>query len=259
MKISHLFHAGATILALSSSGFAQDPFADTPKPPPPKPEDAWDRIQCVYEAFSLPKSEAAELQRTGQNDQELYTVLIASVAEKKAKQEKLIALRCLPGNLATVEHSSKFIYPTEFEPARMPLSTSTGIGIPLQNTSTPDATPKTTTLFPSTPASPSAFDTKNLGDTLHISALRDVQRNLLEIRFTYDCVKLLQMDSWGQGLSETKTPRFSTQRSDSSITVKSGTPTFVGTVTPALEAQNPDSGERVWFAFLTTTVIKSAK
>ena len=225
------------------------------------------KIQAVYEAFSISKAEAAELQRAGHNDKAFYEVLVTALAEKKSRQEKLIVIRTSSGQKATVAHSSEYIYPTEIEPPEMPNQ----VGIPLQPV-TVDAEGKpgpsqaikeldtgVPSIFPSSPATPSAFDPRNTGDSLEIEAAIGMPGDLIDLRFSYTFTKLITMDVWGQGLAEFPVPRFSNQTQTSSLTVKNGIPILVGTVTPSLEAQDPESAERVWFAFLTTTVIKSAK
>lgn len=225
-----------------------------------------DKIQAVYEAFSIPKSEAAELQRAGHNDQAFYDVLVAATSEKKAKQEKLIVLRTSSGQLASSAQSSELIFPTEFNPPELPNQ----VGIPLNlNTTDQEGKPKSpdlsevntgiASIFPSTPATPSAFHTYNTGDTFEIEANMDPSGNTIDLRFSYTYNRLLGMDVWGQGLSEAPMPRISHQNQTTSLSVKNGIPILVGTVTPALEAQDPDAPERVWFAFLTTTVIKSSE
>lgn len=225
-----------------------------------------DKIQAVYEAFSIPKSEATELQRAGHNDQIFYQVLVAATAEKKAKQEKLIALRSTSGQKAASTQCSELIFPTEFEPPELPNQ----VGIPLNQNSvdkegkpkTPDVTEVNTgiaSIFPSTPATPSAFDTYLAGDQFEIEATLGESGNTIDLRFSYTCDHLIGMDVWGQGLSAIPMPRMSHQNQTASLSVKNGVPILVGTVTPVLEAQDPGESERVWFAFLTTTVIKSSE
>ena len=278
MKTSPFFFLGISLslLALANPSSAQDPFAGPSPDPSQDPfassSNPTDRIpprhvQCVYEVFSIPKSEAAELERAGHSDQAFYQVLVDATADKKVKQEKLIAIRSRPGVKATVTQGSELIFPTEFEPPEMPNQ----VGIPLQPvTVEADGKPGPSraikeldtgvpSIFPSTPATPSAFDTTLAGDEFEIEAIINGTGAIIDLRFSYACNRLIEMDTWGQGLSETKVPRFSNQSQGSSVTVKSGIPILLGTVSPALEAQDPETPERVWFAFLTSTIIQSSK
>lgn len=249
MKLSKFLSLGLAHLATIGSTVAQD----APR-----------NIQTVYEIFSLPKSEAAELQRAGHDDAAFYKTIVSATANKKARQEHLLAIRGRPGNTVSARHVSNFISPTEFEPPELP--NQVGLFYEVPGTATEEkpgvsipVTPAITSIFPSTPATPTSFDTYNLGATLEVEPQIDVAGKTVEIRLSATINRLLAQDVWGQGLSEAKVPRISRQAQTSSVTVRSGVPTLVGTFSPAPEAQDKEAGERVWFAFLTTTVIESKK
>lgn len=246
MKKTLFQFASITLLSLTHNVSAQEPQAQPP----------FD-FQAVYEAFSLPKSEAAELQRAGHRDEALYGVLIAAVDSNKAKQEKLMAVRSMSGLNSTVENIDERIYPTEYLPPQSPSDISTPLLTSPLSEKTDGTAPSD--FFSLIPALAVSFDTKNCGDTMEMEISNELSNGLLSMRCTVTHVALLQMDTWGQGLATTEMPRFSVQKQKSGFQVKSGVPALLGTYSPALEAQDPDSGERVWFAFLTTTIIKSSK
>ena len=224
-------------------------------------------VQVVYEAFSMSFTEAAALRRGGPTDKALYEKLLAGIEKEKVVQEKLLSIRVRPGQRSIASHESEFIYPTEFDPPELP--NSVGGGAPPKRED-PPVQPKTpdpnkadlkskVTVFPATPASPSAFDTRKLGDMLEVEPQVAANGKYIEVRCVAEHVKLLQLDKWGTGLSEMKMPRFSNQAVHGGITQLSGVPTLIGTISPPQEAQKAGAEKRVWFAFITSKIIEVKK
>lgn len=224
-------------------------------------------LQVVYEVFSLSKSEAAASQRENLTDRETYARMVAGLEDGKVKQEKLQAVRTLSGQLARSEHVSEFIYATEYEPPELPNSVGIQVNSPAATKEKPTAKEVMDALksgpgwsqgvFPATPTIGTAFDTMPLGDSLEVEANAGIGDPVeLSIRLSASHVKLSGFEVWGQGLSEAKMPRFSVERVRSGLTVRSGVPTLIGTISPHPEKEVKKGEERVWFAFVTVTAVE---
>ena len=71
-----------------------------------------------------------------------------------------------------------------------------------------------------------------------------------------DMVTYAGRTKYGQGLSETETPVFETQRTATALTLRAGHPCLLGTPSrPPVSQIDPDSAKRVWFTFVTPTVV----
>lgn len=224
-------------------------------------------LQVVYEVFSLNKSEAAASQRETLTDREVYARMVAGLEDGKVKQEKLQAIRTMSGQLAKTEHVSEFIYATEYEPPELPNSVGVSVNSPAATKEKPTGKEVIDALkngpgwsqgvFPATPTIGTAFDTINLGDSLEVEVNAGMGNPPeLSLRLSASHVKLSGFEAWGQGLSEAKMPRFSVERVRTGLTVRSGVPTLIGSISPNPEEEVKKGEERVWFAFVTATVVE---
>ncbi len=82
------------------------------------------------------------------------------------------------GQAASIKIVDEFIYPTEYEPPELPNSVSSGGFIDL---ATGIITGGATTGFPVTPATPTAFETKNLGVSLEVLPVADANRRYVDV------------------------------------------------------------------------------
>ncbi|MFT6180291.1 MAG: hypothetical protein ACI9NQ_000749 [Paracoccaceae bacterium] len=224
-------------------------------------------LQVVYEVFSLSQSEAAASQREALTDREAYARMVAGLEGGKVKQEKLQAIRTLSGQRATSEHVRELIYATEYEPPELPNSVGVSVNSPAVLKEKPTGNEVIDALktgpgwsqgaFPATPSIGTAFDTIPLGDSLEVEVMAgNGDPAELSIRLAVSHIKLAGYEAWGQGLSEAKMPRFAVKRVRSGLTVQSGVPTLIGTISPSPEEQVKKGEERVWFAFVTATVVE---
>jgi hypothetical protein len=110
-----------------------------------------------------------------------------------------------------------------------------------------------------TPATPSAFVTAKLGDSLEVEAALVAEAGFVSLRFAATHLSLKEADLWGQGLSEASMPRFEEQKLQSSFTLKGGDPSLIGTVSPSPATRKVDKEARVWFAFVTASVVEVKK
>lgn len=101
-----------------------------------------------------------------------------------------------PGENATIEIIREFIYPTEYEPPELPnqVGGSIGGGSGLVGGSSGGG-------FPVTPATPSAFDTKNTGVTLEVEATIDSNDSIIELRFTPTIVEFEGFVNYGSPIT----------------------------------------------------------
>lgn len=225
-------------------------------------------IQVVYEVFSLPEGEGAQSQRDSLTDRELYSRMVTGLEKGEVRQEKLLAIRSLTGQKATVDHASEFMFPTQFEPPKLPnqLGGYLEQSPDVENASLAESVAEAKKgagwhegNFPVTPATPSAFATLKLGDSLEIEATLGAEVGLVLLRFAATHLALKAPDSWGQGLSEANMPRFEEQKLQSSFSLKGGEPSMIGTISPSPATRKTNKEARVWFAFVTASVVEVKK
>ena len=244
MRMTKYLYMG--ILLMAGPVFSQevakeaDPFAGKAALEKFEGSPSWD-VTC--EVFSLPLSEAAKLKRLRKSDAEDYAELVQRVESGKAKQEEFLMLRTTEGAGTTVEEISEMIYATEYEPPELPNEIG-NLGEDIE---------KAKMLV--TPATPSAFDTKNVGSTLEV-ALTAGDDEKVEVRLAMNLVSYLGRQVWGQGLAESEMPRFALQNVKTGLEVTPDSPSLIGSISPP-EALQPEEGERqVWLAFVTVSKSK---
>ncbi len=224
-------------------------------------------LQVVYEVFSLNQSDAAASQREALTDREIYAKMVAGLDGGKVKQEKLQAIRSQSGQRASSEHISEFIYATEFEPPELPNSVGVSVNSPAVTKEKPSGKEVIEALksgpgwsqgpFPVTPTMGTAFDTRHVGDSLEVEAIAGAGVPVIvSLRLAVNHADLVGYEAWGQGVAEAKMPRFSIKQVRTALTVQSAVPTLVGTISPSPDAQAEKGEARVWFAFVTATIVE---
>lgn len=103
----------------------------------------------------------------------------------------------LPGQSATIEIIREFIYPTEYEPPELPNQVGGNIGGGQGGVVGGGGGAG----FPVTPATPSAFDTKNTGVTLEVEAQIDANDSIIELRFTPTIVEFEGFINYGSPIT----------------------------------------------------------
>jgi general secretion pathway protein D len=147
------------------------------------------------------------------------------------------------GQKATIEIIREFIYPTEYEPPELPQSVgvtggTSGIG-GVAGTSTNGS-------FPVTPATPTAFETRNTGVTLEIEPTIGENDFVIDLRFVPEIVEFEGFINYGSPIQTTSTdiagnpvtnvltenriemPVFSTRRVNTQLTIYDGYTVAVG-------------------------------
>jgi hypothetical protein len=230
-------------------------------------------LSVLHEEFSLDLATAAELQRKNLGDAALYEVLLEMVSKKTAKQESLTVTRMISGNKASSESISEFMYPTEYEPAEMP--NALGVSIVAQRAgrnpdgsqpSAPSGVPDTEALERAvdpasleglrTPATGTAFETRNLGRTVEVEPTLQ-PTGMVSVRISCEHVMHVGTSKYGQGVSEVTMPEFETRRLTNALELTPGKPALAGTVSRTPESKvDADSANRIWFAFVTVDFVK---
>lgn len=218
-------------------------------------------ISVCYETFSVPLRLAAKLRREWKNDAGLYTRLTSASAKDGVRQESFDVARCLSSQKVKVECITEELYPTEFEAPELPNTVGVAVSPPDTSNPAPSAADVSKTNPPPagggslpTPGTPTSFQTRNVGRTFEFEATMggSPANPVVDIRLVPEIISLVGKDAWGQGVSQAEMPRFETQRVNTSMTVSLGRPTLFGTMNRPPDSQaDPDSANRVWFAFIT--------
>ena len=235
---------GVSLLGIPATISAQENQTIPPKPAVSMPVNPLP-VKVVYEVFTLPMTDAAALQRAGITDAKFYSRLVAGLKENKVKLESFLTVRGISGQSMVTSQAEDYTYPLEFEPAELPNQV---IGMGKKR----DTKGKEITVFPVTPATPSAYKKKLLGETLEIEAV--VKENgWIGLRVAPTRTALIQKDSYGQGLSKVEMPRFSTPEIRTAVKTLSGQAFYLGTVSAPDELQPEEGVQMVSFAFITAT------
>lgn len=232
--------------------FGGDPFSGGA----PGPDHPPLIIQVKYETFSLDLTAAASLMRKDLADGDLYDRILSLVKNGDAAQENLTVQRVLPGQKATNESISEYIYPTEWEQASA--SDTEDAHSKTENPADAKTATKTSTSNNgSAPALGTALETRNLGFTLEFETELHSDHNHVDVRISPEHVTLVSHDSWGQGASTIETPRIESQRMATGTTAVVGRPHLLGTVNRPPNSK-VDSGKpgQIWFAFFTVSLVK---
>lgn len=216
-------------------------------------------LSVCYENFSLPLAQAAALQREGLTGAQLYAKVIAAVGEDSVRQETFCLMVVKSNQKSSNEIGSELIYPTEFEPGKLSDAVTTGVlGTNKDGNSTP-AGPLPVpgpVAIARTPATPTTFETRNVGFTFEIVPTLVNHRDIGLISVV-EHVDLAGRSSWGQEFSLAEMPNFEVRRINTAVMLKVNEPFLLGTINrPPDSALDSDSANRAWFAFVTAKLAK---
>ena len=193
-------------------------------------------VSICYEAFSLPIAKAGELQRKGMTDEELYKEVVST-----GKLERMLVLRTKSGQRAVVENVTSYIFPTEFTQPQIPCGNPGNVNVP---------TPL--------PVAPTAFDKKEVGDTLEGEPTLSQNAKFVDFQIAVSHVALARREKWGQGITELEQPQFESQKLNTNFTASVGSPLLIGTLNPVFgNGLAARAEQNVWFCFITTTLAKN--
>lgn len=202
-----------------------------------KAPETW---EVMLEVFSVPFEEAAKLRREVKDAVKIYAELVKRVDGGKAKLEEFVILKGRIGEGGETESIEEFIYATEYEPPELP-------NIVTKVPSNPEVA-----ALLKTPATPSAFDTRNLGVTLELDGMEKIAPNTIEVGLKVDRVSLVGRIGWGQGLSTAEMPKFELQRLNRQVILVDGKPGLLGTMSWPKSEGHAGKDRRVCLAFATT-------
>jgi hypothetical protein len=232
------------------------------------PNELPTEMSLCYEVFILPLADAAALQRKVLTDTELYKHLVEQLEKGSVKQELCTVLRCRSGNKAKTESVLEYIYATEYESALLPNNIGLGVSAPKTDDKVAETTipkpvePIATSSVISleglrTPATPTAFETRNTGESLEMELTLSQDRKKVSLKIAPEHVQLVDQTKHGQEFSETKMPEFETRRINTSAELVLGKPFLLGTVSrPTTSKADPDAANRVSFSFVTVNLVK---
>ncbi len=146
--------------------------------------------------------------------------------EAKVLETQLVVTRS--GQKGTAESIQEFIYPSEYEPPELPSSPG----------DTKNQQSKLGGVFPFNPATPTAFDTRNVGSTLEVEPTVSQDNRIVEVRVVPELIWHTGNTTWHEGKDQAgnpfkvQMPDFNTLRLNTSVTCISGQYTLAGVLSP---------------------------
>lgn len=219
------FAALAAALTLPLAAQEQD------KPETPK------LIRVQVEYVDLPLATVSNLLFEDDSAQSDATELRKKVQELVKKGEGKIMETLVAtgrsGEKQSAESVQEMIYPTEYEPAEVPLEV--------------DVPDKTGGLTPEdilaldmmvTPATPTSFETRNVGSSLEIEPSLSEDNKTIDLKLGQELVWFTGNETWGEhksrsgNVSKIETPVFYSVRVTTSLTLIDGKPALAAVVSP---------------------------
>jgi general secretion pathway protein D len=171
-------------------------------------------------------------------------VMMRGISQKKGTDLMTApSVTARSGQKATIEIIREFIYPTEYEPPELPNSVGTtssfGFGGGVTGGNTGGS-------FPVTPATPTAFETRNTGVTLEIEPTIGENDFMIDLRFVPEIVEFEGFINYGSPISSAgsdifgnpiqviitenriEMPVFSTRRVNTALTIYDGYTVAIG-------------------------------
>ena len=255
MKTKTLIIASFLIASLHAQEKPADPYRPSKATAemPAAEEVVPTNISLCYEAFFLPLAMAAELQREQLADPALYAKMIAGLGDESIRQEIMQVIRVRSGQKATTESISEHIYATEYQSGQI---SNSGADTPEEPKA--DAKPGTEMAgVARLPALPTTFETKKVGNTLEVEPILSENVKFVSLGVLPEQVALVGHTTQGQEFSTVEMPEFEKNSMYTFVTISINQPFLLGTNSrPPVSKVDPDSANRVWFAFVTATLAK---
>ena len=250
-------------LSAATALAADDPFVRGKGEELPQGDNRPKFVSVCFETFSLEIAEAAALYHDQPNDSALYKEITARVAKGKAKQESFSLVRARSGEKAILKSTSESIYPASYLPGAHAAEKQPPVvrgaapkpAAPAAAPTTPPSPPPTSAL-----PFPTDFKTRDVGLTLEIEPTIAMNDRLIDLRITPSFVTSATRTKWGLVESGIETPIFEVQQVITAASVLSDRTYFIGTMSRPTDSKvDPDSADRVWFAFAKSKVITVAE
>jgi len=221
------------LLAWSAAAFtlhaqapaAADPFVKNPaENAAAKANAPWQNCFVVLEVYALDKNDARGVLENERGSSARYRRTAELAKAGKARLVTLTALTTKSGQRAVTEAIDEVLYATEFNS-------------PVDEKSI---------------ALPSAYETRNVGDTFELEPVIAPDARTVDLNLVPNRVTLLGFRDapGGPGDAPTSQPIFDSQKITTSVAVISGEPFYLGTLTPATPEAAPDQAGEIWLSFL---------
>ena len=213
-----------------------DPFAEDPNASDIPPS----MVRVHAEFIEMPHPIYTALMaapRTSTNDSDLRAQCAKLIEKKEARIIESLAVTAHPGQTATTEGISEFIYPTEPEYnnslpggqpfARLPYSIASGSALV-----------------------PPSLDIKNTGSTIEVEAQISNDLKIIDLRFTPTIVYHTTNDVWdnwtnGEVSVDLSKPRFYVIKAKVGANLITGQPLMISTHSPQDEKGVPDPSRKI--------------
>ncbi len=234
-------------LSFNLSAQEEDPFFEGKHTPLKMNEEHPTKLVHVYtEMIEITSLEYAEIMSQpfkSSNQTVLRNTLIENVKNGKAKLFSNQSVVTRAGDVATALSIKELIYETEYETAQSisedEVSPFNPIASSITKSPTDSASKTKSIIFPPTPT---AFETRDIGSTLEVENLIDPDEKIITLGFKPDIIQNTGyhvLTEWNTVLSKSKVqmPIFYKLSIRSTLTLKDGEFTLVGTHTPDIDGK----------------------
>lgn len=215
-----------------------DPFANG--------ADAPKQIRVIVEFVEVSQEQLSELM-FGKDAPSNDTVLRKRVGEllknDKASVAETLMSVTTEGKKASSESTTEYIYPTEYEPAELPLEKVA------EANEDPKAEKEHSAEFALGPT-PTAFETRNLGGMLEIEPKLPAGSSIIELRMLAELVYHVGNEVWAEwkghyGNSPIQMPKFYKIGVNTTVYLVPEKPMMVAAVSPKDKEGNPDPARKL--------------
>lgn len=223
----------AALLALLPLSQAQqdfDPSGDSVSSNAPK------SIRVYVEYYEVSTLEYAEImteEKIGTNDTKLRNSMLQKAKAGTAKFVDSQTIVALPGEKATTESITEYIYPTEYEPPYLKVEDEKEKSAKINTLSSP---------------TPTAFDKRNLGSTLNVEPGLGDDGKTVDLNFSPEMAYLIGETIWGTSADSKvtmKMPTIYTYRVETAVTVTKGQFHMVSALTPKDDNNKADPTKKL--------------
>jgi hypothetical protein len=208
-------------------------------------------VSITEETFSLTMEEADRLLHDVPSDVLRYERLRTMVAAGKAQLIRMTVIRTKTGQRTVSESIVEMRFPTEFDPPSPPQAFVD------PNLGKPPERPVFTVNIPFDAVTPTAFETRNVGDTLEVEPVLSSDGLTVDLNLVPQNVRYAG-ERFMNGHPLVKQPTFETSKITTSVEVQNGQPFFLGTMNPKFAnlPDRPQKEARVWLEFVTAEVVR---
>ena len=209
---------------------AGDPFVKNADTAPAGAEESqWKNVVLVLEVYALPKDDALAILESERGSAARYQRVLDLVKAKEARLEILTVLTTKSGNRAVTESIDEVRYATKFAPGAAK----------------------------GAPAFASAFETRNVGDTLEFEPVIGPDGRTCDLSLVPQRISLAGFRELAAAPGDPTIPhpRFISQRLTTNTMLENDAPHYLGTFTPPSENGVADgAAAEIWLTFLRVHV-----